>query len=557
MKKYEYSIGIDFGTNSARAVVVDLKDGKEISNSISNYPSGIDGVILDEKSFHLARQNPGDYIICLEDVIRKLILKAKKYKEFSIDKIVGIGIDATGSTPIPVDKRLVPLSFYEEFKDNKNAMAWLWKDHTSSDEAEEITSLAREIRPQYLSKIGGVYSSEWFFSKILHLSRVDKKVFKKAASFIELTDYIPSILTGKENPEEVKRNICTAGHKAMYSEEWGGLPDDEFLRKLSPDFINLRRKLYYKAYPAGTTAGYLIKEWAKRLGLPEGIPVSVGALDAHIGAVGAGIKENKLVKVIGTSACDMIIAPKDKNLPDIPGICGIVPDSIVPGYVGIEAGQSAVGDIFYWFVKRFMPETKESFKYFTKKAEKLKPGESGLLALDWHNGNRSILVDQKLTGLILGFTLNTRPEEVYRSLIEATGFGERIIIERLEEYGVKVEEIIATGGIPEKNPLLMQIYSDITGRELKIAASSQTCAVGAAMFGAVASEYFQNVEEAQERICKFKEISYKPNLQNKKIYDKIYYLYKDVYNAFGTKNYKESLFHVMKQLLEIKRDVKK
>ncbi|HDD64755.1 MAG TPA: ribulokinase, partial [Firmicutes bacterium] len=461
-----YSIGLDFGTNSVRCVIVELESGEIISESVVNYPSGIDGVIIDDKNPYLARQNPSDWLICLEKVVKNAIKKGKRLKSFSENKIVGIGVDTTGSTPLPVDENLTPLSFYDEFKNNLNAMAWLWKDHTSSDEAEEITELARKIRPQYLRKIGGVYSSEWFFSKLLHLARTDRNVFEKMATFIEFSDYIPAVLCGIKNPKRVKRNICAASHKALYHKEWGGLPDNEFLENLDPLFKNIREKLYNEAYPAGKIAGYLCKEWAKKLKIPEKIPVSIGGLDGHLGAVGAGIREGVLVKVIGTSGCDMMISKKAN---DIPGICGIFPDSIVPGYLGIEAGQSAVGDIFYWFVKRFMPDfVQNPYQYFIKKASKMKPGQTGLLCLDWHNGNRSIVIDQKLTGLILGLTLNTKPEEVFRCLIEGTGFGARRIIEYVEKHGVKIKEIIATGGIPEKNPLLMQIYSDIFGKEIKI-----------------------------------------------------------------------------------------
>jgi L-ribulokinase len=275
-----------------------------------------------------------------------------------------------------------------------------------------------------------------------------------------------------------------------------------------------------------------------------------------MGAVGCGIKENTLVKIIGTSTCDMMISSKNKKIPDIPGLCGIVPDSIVPGYFGLEAGQSAVGDIFYWFVKTFLPQgPKNPHEYFSKIAGKILPGQSGLLALDWHNGNRTVLVDQKLSGLILGFTLNTKPGEVYRTLIEATGFGARVIIERLEEYGIKVRNIIVCGGLPEKNPLLMQIYADITGRELKISESSQTCATGAAIFGAIAGKErsgVSNVEEIQKKICRFKETVYKPVSENKKTYDKIYLLYKKLHDAFGTKTYNGNLYSVMKELLKIK-----
>ena len=555
-----YSLGIDFGTNSVRAVILDLEKGIEIADAVSNYPSGMDGIILDEKNPHLARQNPLDYHISMEKVVKSAIKEAKKDKRFSPEKVIGIGVDTTGSTPLPVDEKLIPLAFYKEFKNNKNAMAYLWKDHTSADEAEEITEMARKERQYYLSKIGGVYSSEWFFSKLLHLARTDKKVFSAMASFVELCDYIPAILSGKRSPSEVVRSICAAGHKAMYSEEWGGLPDEDFLCKIDASFKGVREKLYDKAYPAGNIAGYLSCDWAKRFGLLEGIPVSVGAFDAHMGAVGAGVRPGILVKVIGTSTCDMTVAPMGDTLKDIPGICGIVPHSIIPGFTGIEAGQSAVGDIFNWFVKNFAPSNlKDPHRYYASLAEKMKPGETGLIALDWHNGNRNILVDQKLTGLILGFTLNTRPEEVYRALIEATGFGARVIIERMEEYGVEIKEIVSTGGIPDKSPLLMQIYSDITGRTLKIAASSQTCAVGAAIFGAVAAGKgkggFDRVEEAQKKVCRYKKVVYKPKKGNKEMYDGLYRIYKDLHDTFGTKDTGRNLFYVMKELLKIKQEV--
>jgi len=549
-----YSLGIDFGTNSVRAVIVDLKEGTEVSSAICAYPSGLDGVILDEKNPHLARQNPMDYHIAMATVVKKALAGAPKGAR---EQVIGIGVDTTGSTPLPVDEHLVPLSFHREFRTNKNSMAWLWKDHTGSDEAEEITALAGKIRPQYLASIGGVYSSEWFFSKILHLARTDRKVFNASAGFIECADYIPAVLAGIRDPKEVKRSICAAGHKAMYAAAWKGLPDEEFLSKLDRSFAGLRDRLYRKAWPAGVPAGRLCGEWAKKFGLPEGIPISVGAFDAHMGAVGAGVGPGRLVKILGTSTCDMMVFPTDADLPAIPGLCGVVPDSILPGYYGLEAGQSAVGDIFYWFVRKFMPEKGgDAYQYYQKKAAHFKPGETGLLALDWQNGNRTVLVDQKLTGLIMGFTLNTRPEEVYRALVEATAFGARAIIERLREYGVGVKEIINCGGLAEKNPLLMQIYADITGAALKIAASSQTCAVGAAIFGAVAAGKtaggFADAEEAQKIFCRFKKTVYRPDAKRKAVYDDLFALYRDLHDAFGTKGYRKNLFHVMKRLLEIK-----
>jgi L-ribulokinase len=554
-----YSIGLDFGTNSVRSVILDLEKGVETAEAVCGYPSGLDGIILDERNPHLARQNPYDYHLSLEKAVRAALKKAKKDKKFTPEKIIGIGVDTTGSTPIPVDEKLIPLSFYPQFRNNKNAMAYLWKDHTSADEAEEITILAAKMRPEYLENIGGTYSSEWFFSKLLHLARTDRKVFNATASFIEHCDYMPAVLSGKKSPAEALRGICAAGHKAMYSAERGGLPDEKFLCALDNSFKGIRKQLYDKAYPAGHTAGFLCGEWAKKLGLPEGIPVSVGAFDAHMGAVGSGIEPGVLVKIIGTSTCDMTVSPKGKKLRNVPGICGSVPDSIIPGFIGMEAGQSAVGDIFYWFINKFLASREGSLhNKYASLASEMKPGQSGLLALDWHNGNRNVLVDPKLTGLILGFTLNTKPEEVYRALIEATGFGARVIIERMKEYGVEIKEIVATGGIPDKNPLLMQVYADITEMPLKIAASGQTCAVGAAVFGAIAAGKkkggFEDVAEARRKICRFKKVVYRPDKKNRGVYDRIYRLYKEVHDAFGVRTANKNLYHIMKELLKIQNE---
>lgn len=556
-----YSMGIDYGTNSVRCVVLNLESGIETGEDVSAYPSGDGGILTNGKNPYLARQNPADYHISLEKAVAGTLKKAGKDKHFSPEKIVGIGIDTTGSTPLPVDKKLVPLSFHDRFKNNENAMAYLWKDHTASDEAEEITRLAAKIRPRYLSRIGGIYSSEWFFSKLLYLARRDKEVFTSMETFMELCDYMPAVLSGITNPSDAVRSVCAAGHKAMYSDDWGGLPDENFLGKLDNSLRHVRAKLYSRAYPAGETAGYLSGKWAKRLGLPRGIPISAGAFDAHMGAVGAGVRPGVLVKVIGTSTCDMTVSPEPEAIKDIPGICGIVPGSIIPGLAGIEAGQSAVGDIFHWFVSSFMKGSGKDHGWLSSAAAKTRPGETGLIALDWQNGNRSILVDQKLTGLVLGFTLQTRPEEVYKALIEATGFGARTIIERMEEYGVEIKEIVATGGIPEKNPLLMQTYADITGRKLKIADSSQTCAVGAAMFGAVSAgregkEGFTDILQAQKKICRFKRREYRPDVRNKKIYDRLYAMYKDLHDSFGTLKKDRNLHHVMKSLIKIQAGAK-
>ncbi|MFC1783865.1 ribulokinase [Planctomycetota bacterium] len=557
-----YTMGLDFGTNSVRCLIVDTANGDEVATAIHNYQTGEEGVILDFADHNLARQNPADYLRGIEVTIKEALAKAKKSnKHFDANKVIGIGVDTTGSTPMPLDKEGTPLGLREEFKDNPNAQAWLWKDHTGHAEAAEITELAAKEHPEYLAKCGGTYSSEWFFSKILHCRRVDPEVFDAAYTWVEYCDYIPAVLTGNNSPDNLIRGRCAAGHKAMFNDQWSGLPAKEFLSKLDPKLGKLRDRLYQKTYMVDQAVGNLTELWASKLGLSYGIPVAAGAFDAHLGAVGAGVGPGKLVKIIGTSTCDVMVADKSKGLPDIPGLCGIVDGSVLPGYYGLEAGQSAVGDIFNWFVNNIQPGGADlgSHESLTIKAVKLKPGQSGLLALDWNNGNRTILVDQRLTGLLLGQTLHTRPEEIYRALIEATAFGALTIINRLEEYGVKVDEVINCGGIAEKNPLLMQIYADVTGREMKISRSSQTCALGAAIAGAVVAGKqtggYDDFAAAQAAMCGIIDTIYKPVAQNHKIYKKLYDLYAQLHDAFGRADHSGCLGRIMKDLLDIKEKV--
>ncbi len=556
--KKKYALGLDFGTNSVRALLVDLASGREIATAVHPYETGEQGIILDPRDPNLARQNPADYIRGTEAVTRAVLRRAKDVKGFQPSGVVGIGIDTTGSTPIPVDGDGVALALHKEFRKNPNAQAWLWKDHTGHAEAADITALAAREHPEYLAKCGGTYSSEWFFSKILHCRRVDPKVFDAAASWVECCDYVPALLTGTEEPAEMKRSRCAAGHKAMFNDAWGGLPAADFLAKLDPKLGELRGRLYAKTYTANVPAGKLVPDWARRLGLPAGIPVAVGAFDAHLGAVGAGVAAGKLVKIIGTSTCDITVWPNREPLADIPGLCGIVDGSVLPGFFGLEAGQSAVGDIFNWFVSSIKPggPAAGSHEALSKAAAKLRPGQSGLLALDWNNGNRTVLVDQRLTGLLLGQTLHTRPEEIYRALIEATAFGALTIINRFEQYGVKVAEIINCGGIAEKNGLLMQIYADVTGREMKVARSSQTCALGSALAGAVAAGAeaggFADFAKAQAAVCAVKPATFEPDPERHKVYQEIYKLYAQLHDAFGTKAGAGALFNVMKDLLAIR-----
>lgn len=424
----KYVIGLDYGTNSCRSLIVDISNGKELASHVFPYPSGKEGVMIDPSDPNLARQNPADYILGIEVTIKEALNKAKNSEvNFKSEDIIGIGVDTTGSSPLPVDIDGQPLCFNSKFKDNPASYVWLWKDHTSYEEAALITETAAKIRPQYLAKIGGVYSSEWWWSKILHCKNVAPDIYENAFSWVEICDWIPAYLTGKLDPLKIKRSICAAGHKAMFNTEWGGLPDEEFLNTLSPGLGNLRSRLYDNAYTSDKLLGYLSEEWADKLGLHTNIAVAVGAFDAHMGAVGAGVSEGTLVKILGTSTCDIMTSPSNKKLNDIPGVCGIVNGSVMDGYFGIEAGQSAVGDIFLWFVNNLVSEEygktqDEKFKNLEESASKLKPGESGLLALDWNNGNRTILVDVRLTGLLIGQTLHTKPHEIYRALIPVIAF---------------------------------------------------------------------------------------------------------------------------------------
>ncbi|OGU66307.1 MAG: ribulokinase [Stygiobacter sp. RIFOXYC12_FULL_38_8] len=562
----KYAVGLDFGTNSCRALIVNVENGNELASHVFSYPTGEAGVIVDDKNPNLARQNPADYLEGIEVTIRHAISKAKVADQrFDSMDIIGIGVDTTGSSPMPVDEQGDALCFKEEFKNNPAAYVWLWKDHTSYQEAAQITELAAKIRPQFLAKIGGAYSSEWWWSKILHCKNVAPEVYNNAFSWVEICDWIPANLVGNLNPANIRRSICAAGHKAMFNDSWNGLPDKEFLDELSSGLGKLRDRLFPQAYSAEQKIGNLSAEWAEKLGLSTNVAVAVGAFDAHMGAVGAGVKEGTLVKILGTSTCDIMISPKGKNLNDIPGVCGIVDGSVMNNYFGIEAGQSAVGDIFLWFVNNLVPESygktqEEKFNNLEKEASKLKPGETGLLALDWNNGNRTILVDVRLGGLLLGQTLYTQPHEIYRALIEATAFGALAIIDRIEEYGVPIKEVVNCGGLASKNPLLMQIYADITNRPMKISKSDQTPALGAAMFSAVAagknSGGYNSIEEAQKCMTGTTSV-FNPIHENVDVYKKLYKLYKQMHDGFGTKEWNGGMYNVMKELLNIRDEVRR
>jgi L-ribulokinase len=552
-----FTLGLDFGTNSARALVVRCEDGREFGGCVVEYPSALHGVLLDPKDPLVARQRPGDYLFALERSVRGALADARKRRGFSAERVVGIGVDSTGSSPIPVDRFNRALAMDRRWRGNLAAQCWLWKDHTSWAEAEQITALAARTRPEYIAKCGNRYSSEWFWSKIWHCLSVAPEVFRAAHSWVELADWIPSVLAGVDDPARVVRGICAAGHKALYSEDWGGLPDTRFLAALDPRLAGLRERLYSRAHDANTPAGTLSAAWARRLGLPGAIPIAIGEFDVHYGAIGCGVREGTLVKVIGTSTCDCAVVPSSKRVRDIPGICGIVPGAILPGFYGIEAGQSAVGDIFNWWVGTVCGGDAGLHAQLSAEAARQEPGESGLMALDWHNGNRTVLVDPRLSGLLLGCTLHTTRAEIYRALIEATAFGARMIIERMRKYGVRVSRIVCAGGIAEKNPLLMQIYADVTGCTLLVAGSKQACALGAAISAAVLAGAHRDFPEAQRRMTRLGRARYRPDARRRRTYNRLYAQYCVLHDGFGGVSRSRQLAGVMKALMAIKESAAK
>ena len=542
-----YTIGLDFGTNSARAIVVDCMNGSIVGSSIYNYKFGEMGIITDTSNPNIARQHPSDYISALKKIIPQSLAEAN----IKTDLVKGIGVDTTASTPIPVDKDGQALALNSSYEGNLSAMAWLWKDHTASKEAEEITNLAKKIRPHYLSKCGGIYSSEWYWAKLLHCLRTAPDVFKAAYSWVELQDWIPFVLTGERT-----LGLCAAGHKGLYHSSWNGFPDDEFFEMLDPHLLDIRLTLPSSAKHIGQIAGKLNENWATEFNLPLGTPVATGTIDAHAGAVGSGIETGTMVKIIGTSTCDIVLSSISEDLPEIPGICGIAEESVLPGYYGLEAGQSAVGDIFNWFIHKIEPGCNLSHDDLNQQVELLNPGESGLLALDWNNGNRSLLADPLLSGLLIGTTLHTTPAEIFRAYIEATAFGARMIIERFKEYNILIDRVINCGGIAIKSSVVMQIYADILGCEMEVSKNEQSCALGAAMAGAVVGNVHGDFKTAALCMTGTNDIVYKPISDHQLIYDKLYKMYKELHDVFGKHQSTQNLNHIMKNLIAIREEVR-
>jgi len=546
----KYVIGVDFGTDSCRALIVDVSNGKEQASSVKYYSRWKEGKFCNPQ-INQYRQHPLDYIEAMEAAVKEALDKAR-----SVDasNVVGISFDMTGCTPVLTDVNGTPLALLSEFAENPNAMFILWKDHTAIDEAEEINELARKWEIDYTAYEGGIYSSEWVWAKVLHIFRQDEAVRQAAYSWVEHTDWIPALLTGNTKPEETIRSRCAAGHKAMWHEKWGGLPSEGFLTTLSPLLKGLREHLYTDTYPSDKKVGNLTQEWADRLNLSTEVMVGVGAIDCHMGAVGAQIKPGAFVRVIGTSTCDVMVVPYDKMKDKlVPGICGQVDGSVLPGMIGLEAGQSAFGDLYAWFRKLLEWPlhnllTKTSFldssmknkiideisskiiPELTEQADKISMEESFALATDWMNGRRTPNANQRLTGSITGLTLGTSAPMIFRSLVEATAYGSKAIVDHFIENGIEINEVIGIGGISQKSPFVMQILADVLGMPIKVARTEQACALGAAMFAAVVAGEYETVQDAQSAMGQGFMKEYMPDKQKHEAYSKLYLKYKQIGN---------------------------
>ncbi|MBN2766569.1 MAG: ribulokinase [Paludibacteraceae bacterium] len=538
----KYVIGLDYGSDSARAVVVNAETGAEIASSVKYYPRWMEGKYC-KPTINQYRQHPQDYIDVLEYTVKDALSKCPAG---TAENVVGIGFDTTGSTPVFTDKNGVPLAILPEFAENPNAMFVLWKDHTAIQEAEEINELAAKWDTDYTSYEGGIYSSEWFWAKALHVLRADEKVRKAAYSIVEHCDWMPALITNTEKPENMYRSRCASGHKAMWLEQWGGLPSEEFLVALDPVLAGFRDRLYTETCSSDTKVGNLTPEWAERLGLTTNVAVAVGAFDAHMGAVGAEVKPGALVRIIGTSTCDIMVSSYDEMGDKlIPGICGQVDGSVIPGMVGLEAGQSAFGDVYAWF-KRLVAwpvenilanttlideETKQKLMAETldriipalsEEAAKVPVEESTILATDWMNGRRTPDANQKVKGTITGLNLGSSAPLIFRALVEATAYGSKAIVDRFVENGVEIKEIIGIGGISLKSPFVMQTLADVLNMPIKVAKAEQACAFGTAMFAAVAAGVYAKVEDAQNVMGQGFAHEYYPNAENHKQYLELY-----------------------------------
>ena len=546
MANQSYVIGVDYGTDSVRSIIIDATQGKEVASAVHYYSRWKKGLFCDPAENRF-RQHPLDYIEGLEKTIKEALAQSPKGVA---QKVKGISVDTTGSTPVAVDRYGTPLSLLPAFKDNPNAMFVLWKDHTAISEAARINTVSKNWGGEDYTKYeGGIYSSEWFWAKILHILKVDPKVRANAFSWVEHCDWIPALLTGNTDPLAIRRSRCAAGHKAMWHHDFGGLPPEKFLVKIDKLLTGIRARLFSATDTSDVSCGTISKEWAKKLGLPSDVAIGVGAFDCHMGAVGGEIGPYIMSKVMGTSTCDMLIAPtKEIGNKLIKGICGQVDGSIVPGMLGMEAGQSAFGDVYAWFArmltqpvagivgssKLLNAKTKEQLMneissqlipHLTQRAEKIGIGESGVIALDWLNGRRTPDANQALTGALLGLTLGSDAARIFRALVEATSFGAKKIADRFIAEGVPIKGVIALGGVAKKSPFVMQVVCDVMNMNIKVARSEQACALGAAMFAAVAAGIYPDVKKAQAAMGQGFEKEYKPIAANARKYKELYETY--------------------------------
>jgi L-ribulokinase len=519
MDKENYVIGVDFGTDSVRSLLVNAADGSEIATAVFHYPRWKDGLYCNPAENRF-RQHPLDYVEGLEQTILSCLSQAGPS---ATGRVRAISIDTTGSTPVAVDETGTPLGLLPAFRDNPNALFVLWKDHTAVREAAEINAHAPRFPTNYLRYVGGIYSSEWFWAKLLHILRADEAIKKACYSWVEHCDWIPFLLTGGRNVRDMRRSVCAAGHKALWAKDFGGLPPDEFFTTLDPLLKGFTAHLFTATYTADQPAGNLSPEWAARLGLPTSVIVGVGAFDAHMGAVGGQIEPYHLSKVMGTSTCDMLVAPPDEVKDRlVKGICGQVPGSVIPGMIGMEAGQSAFGDAYAWFrnllawpLRQLVSDPADLIDkiipLLSNHAAVLKPSAAGPLALDWLNGRRTPDANQLLKGAITGLNLGTDAPQLFHSIAEATCFGARAIVDRFISEGIPVKGLIGLGGVAKKSPFIMQMMADVMDRPIRIHASEQTCALGAAMFAATAAGIYPEVEAAMAAIGQGWDATYTPN----------------------------------------------
>ena len=530
----KYVIGLDFGTDSCRALIVDVRNGDEVATGVSFYPRWKAGLYCDAQS-NRYRQHPLDYIESMTEAVHTAL---SHLTEEEIASICGLCFDTTGSTPALTDCNGMPLALNPEFAEEPDAMFILWKDHTAVREAEQINALMKERNLDYLLYEGGTYSSEWVWSKVLHVINTNSRVKEAAYSWTEHCDWMTGLVTGNTIPEKMLRSRCAAGHKAMWHERWL-LSSSEVLLELNPSLNRILPHLFTQTYTSDTRAGTLTAEWAGKLGLPQGIAVAVGALDAHMGAVGASVAPGVLTRIMGTSTCDIMVAEKHE-IGDrcIEGICGQVDGSVLPGFIGMEAGQSAFGDIYAWF-RKFMswplkniPEGEAKQKVMdtmlielTREAQALKLSENDIVALDWMNGRRTPYADQNVKGMIAGLTLGSTAPELFKALVEATAFGSRRIVEHMKAQGLHIDSVNGIGGISKKAPFVMQTLADVLNMPIRIVRSQQTCALGAAMFAAVATGVYQDIMEAMKYMGADVEVEYKPDTRRARVYETLYKKY--------------------------------